>query len=100
MSQILILQDDATFTITVDGKTFHFQARDSEEREKWIRALEETVLRHNQMRRPVSQLGSNTGGRSKWANTNGKPPTIQDFDKKLYLSFANLLLDSCLKLLH
>ena len=95
MSQILILQDDATFTITVDGKTFHFQARDSEEREKWIRALEETVLRHNQMRRPVSQLGSNTGGRSKWANTNGKPPTIQDFDKKLAEtdSYLQLLLN-------
>jgi hypothetical protein len=41
----LYLQDDATFTITVDGKTFHFQAQDSEERERWIRALEETVLR-------------------------------------------------------
>ena len=38
-------QDDATFTITVDGKTFHFQAQDSEERERWIRALEDTVLR-------------------------------------------------------
>ena len=42
---VFILQDDATFTITVDGKTFHFQAQDSEERERWIRALEETVLR-------------------------------------------------------
>lgn len=41
----LYFQDDATFTITVDGKTFHFQAQDSEERERWIRALEETVLR-------------------------------------------------------
>ena len=30
-------QDDSTFTITVDGKTFHFQAQDSEERERWIR---------------------------------------------------------------
>ena len=24
----LFLQDDATFTITVDGKTFHFQAQE------------------------------------------------------------------------
>ena len=32
-------EDDSTFTITVDNKTFHFQAKDSEEREKWIRAL-------------------------------------------------------------
>ena len=38
-------EDDSTFTITVDNKTFHFQAKDSEERERWIRALEDTVLR-------------------------------------------------------
>ncbi|XP_043346872.1 oxysterol-binding protein-related protein 9 isoform X9 [Dermochelys coriacea] len=39
-------EDDSTFTITVDQKTFHFQARDADEREKWIQALEETILRH------------------------------------------------------
>jgi hypothetical protein len=39
-------EDDSTFTITVDGKTFHFQALGAEEREKWIRALEDTILRH------------------------------------------------------
>lgn len=39
-------EDDSTFTITVDSKTFHFQARDADEREKWIRALEDTILRH------------------------------------------------------
>uniref|UniRef100_A0A8C9L7M7 Oxysterol-binding protein n=1 Tax=Pavo cristatus TaxID=9049 RepID=A0A8C9L7M7_PAVCR len=33
-------------TITVDQKTFHFQARDADEREKWIHALEDTILRH------------------------------------------------------
>lgn len=38
-------EDDSTFTVTVDNKTFHFQAKDSEERERWIRALEDTVLR-------------------------------------------------------
>ena len=47
---ICLLQDDSTFTITVDGKTFHFQAQDSQERERWIRALEDTVVRHNQYR--------------------------------------------------
>ena len=41
-------EDDSTFTVTVDGKTFHFQARDAEERETWVRALEETILRHAQ----------------------------------------------------
>lgn len=39
-------EDDSTFTITVDHKTFHFQARDAEEREQWVRALEDTILRH------------------------------------------------------
>lgn len=39
-------QDVNTFTITVDHKTFHFQARDSDEREKWVRRLEDTILRH------------------------------------------------------
>lgn len=68
-------EDDSTFTITVDEKTFHFQgykqllyyfefkflsiwnnlffikqflfsARDTDERDKWIHALEDTILRH------------------------------------------------------
>ncbi|CAH8492715.1 unnamed protein product [Dicrocoelium dendriticum] len=34
-------EDDSTFTITVDHKTFHFQARDSNERQKWLDALQE-----------------------------------------------------------
>ena len=71
------LQDDATFTITVDGKTFHFQAQDSQEREKWIRALEDTVLRHNQTRRMSSGL------RQSARLVQGETPTILDFDKKL-----------------
>ena len=84
------LQDDATFTVTVDGKTFHFQAQDSEERESWIRALEDTVARHNMMR-------SRGGGGSKAAAAaargrardaslmagSGPPPSMADFDKKL-----------------
>ncbi|KAL5286799.1 OSBPL9 family protein [Megaselia abdita] len=39
-------QEDNTFTITVDSKTFHFQARDNDEREKWVRRLEDTIRRH------------------------------------------------------
>ncbi|XP_041984723.1 oxysterol-binding protein-related protein 9 [Aricia agestis] len=39
-------EDDSTFTITVDHKTFHFQARDGGERERWVRALEDTIGRH------------------------------------------------------
>lgn len=45
-------EDDSTFTITTssckdDPKTFHFQTRNGEERERWIRALEDTILRHS-----------------------------------------------------
>ncbi|KAI8419804.1 hypothetical protein MSG28_008452, partial [Choristoneura fumiferana] len=55
-------EDDSTFTITVDHKTFHFQvglkyivtktlARDGSERERWVRALEDTILRHGRRER-------------------------------------------------
>lgn len=29
-------EDDANFTITVDAKVFHLQAKDAEEREIWV----------------------------------------------------------------
>ncbi|XP_033008043.1 oxysterol-binding protein-related protein 9 isoform X2 [Lacerta agilis] len=61
-------EDDSTFTITVDQKTFHFQARDADEREKWIHALEETILRHTLQLQGVDP---------------GFVPSVQDFDKKL-----------------
>ncbi|XP_059476754.1 oxysterol-binding protein-related protein 9 isoform X2 [Neocloeon triangulifer] len=63
-------EDDSTFTVTVDGKTFHFQARDADERETWVRALEDTILRHAQ------------AAHRRWDPS--KPaPTVKDFDKKL-----------------
>ncbi|CAF4325702.1 unnamed protein product, partial [Rotaria sordida] len=31
------------FTIRSNGKTFHFQARDAEERQKWISNLEDAI---------------------------------------------------------
>ena len=91
MNKILILlQDDATFTITVDGKTFHFQAQDSQERERWIRALEDTVLKHNLTRRSSS-------GIRKSALHSGQNETLNilDFDKKLAEtdSYLQLLLN-------
>ncbi|CAF1194042.1 unnamed protein product [Rotaria sp. Silwood1] len=36
-------EDDSTFTIRSNGKTFHFQARDAEERQKWISNLEDAI---------------------------------------------------------
>ncbi len=48
-------EDDTTFTVTVDMKVFHLQAKDAEEREKWIRGLEDTILRHAQLQRVYLQ---------------------------------------------
>lgn len=67
-------EDDSTFTVTVDSKTFHFQARDGDEREKWIRCLEDTILRHAYGYKSPSSLRLDSMRPS---------PTIQDFDKKL-----------------
>ena len=63
----------------MDGKTFHFQAQDSQERERWIRALEDTVLKHNQTRRMSSGLRKS----ALLVHSAGEAPTLLDFDKKL-----------------
>ncbi|GFT90384.1 oxysterol-binding protein-related protein 9 [Nephila pilipes] len=65
-------EDDSTFTITVDDKTFHFQARDTEERDKWIHALEDTILRHTH----------SYSLQTKW-NDLCVSSSLHDFDKKL-----------------
>ncbi|XP_060083643.1 oxysterol-binding protein-related protein 9-like isoform X3 [Ylistrum balloti] len=70
-------EDDSTFTITVDQKTFHFQARDADEREKWIQGLENAILRHShsQKKQEVKSV-----------------PTAADFDRKLSETDAYLQL--------
>lgn len=65
-------EDDSTFTITVDEKTFHFQARDAEERDKWIHSLEDTILRHTHSQTFLKR----------WEELH-TPTSMQDFDKKL-----------------
>ncbi|KAL1513667.1 hypothetical protein ABEB36_003050 [Hypothenemus hampei] len=70
-------EDDSTFTITVDHKTFHFQARDAEERHKWVQALEETIFRH--------------ASRTKY-ETYQVSPSIKDFDNKVSEADAYLQL--------
>ncbi|KAK3746140.1 hypothetical protein RRG08_003579 [Elysia crispata] len=69
-------EDDSTFTITVDHKTFHFQARDEEERERWIEALENAIC---------NQCGQ------RMADGEG-PSTLDDFEKKLMETDAYLQL--------
>nr|CDS18214.1 oxysterol binding protein 9 [Echinococcus granulosus] len=41
-------EDDSTFTITVDSKVFHFQARNAEERQRWLDALQEARDLHTE----------------------------------------------------
>jgi oxysterol-binding protein-related protein 9/10/11 len=38
--------DDITFTITVDDKTFHLQSRNLDEREKWVSKIERVIRAH------------------------------------------------------
>ncbi|XP_014227981.1 oxysterol-binding protein-related protein 9 isoform X2 [Trichogramma pretiosum] len=73
-------EDDSTFTITTssskdDPKTFHFQTRNGEERERWVRGLEDTILRHSHAR---------------WDPR--KPPPKHDFDRKVAEADAYLQL--------
>ncbi|XP_041476266.1 oxysterol-binding protein-related protein 9-like isoform X2 [Lytechinus variegatus] len=70
-------EDDSTFTVTVDQKTFHFQAQSAEEREQWVTALEETVLRHKQAPKYGLPLPLAT-------------PSVQDFERKLFEADAYL----------
>lgn len=97
-------EDETTFTVTVDMKVFHLQARDAEEREKWIRGLEDTILRHAQLQRVYSficlslllyfklELQSFLFQR---LDPNHPTPTMQDFDKKLTEtdSYLQILID-------
>ena len=53
----------------MDNKTFHFQAKDSEERERWIRALEVTISQHNTLARRIL--------------TRQGVMSMEDFDRKL-----------------
>lgn len=76
-------QDVNTFTITVDHKTFHFQAKDGEEREKWVRRLEDTILRHaNRSRGIWSDNASSTYGGFNTAEPK-RSNYLQSLDKRI-----------------
>lgn len=89
-------QDCNTFTITVDHKTFHFQAKDGEEREKWVRRLEDTILRHANRSRGIwssDQSGSTYGGFSSSSTDPTKRPNyLQTLDKRISEADAYLQL--------
>ncbi|XP_026507529.1 oxysterol-binding protein-related protein 9 isoform X1 [Terrapene carolina triunguis] len=61
-------EDDSTFTITVDQKTFHFQGELKDEQEAWVFLMEEAINRYSLYLQGVDS---------------GFVPSVQDFDKKL-----------------
>lgn len=81
-------EDDSTFTITVDQKMFHFQARDSAERESWIRALEATVQR-------VSGYYK-FRGKNSMSNVPSIQKSCQEFDRRISEAdaYLQLMLDN------
>lgn len=91
-------QDVNTFTITVDHKTFHFQAKDGEEREKWVRHLEDTILRHANRSRGIwtggehgSVYGHSSGSYSA-ADGAKRPNYLQTLDRRINEADAYLQL--------
>jgi hypothetical protein len=78
-------EDDITFTITVLDKTFHLQARNLDEREKWVSKIEKTIRLHssNRLRLPAgSKSASNTGKNSKMKHlsSSNSDSTSNDFN--------------------
>jgi hypothetical protein len=69
-------EDDITFTITVDDKTFHLQARNLYEREKWVNKIEKAIRLHSNTYKMSSSLLRNanqtnsTSNKSSRANNN------------------------------
>lgn len=118
-------QDVNTFTITVDHKTFHFQvslttsfpipkrysnissdffltflqARDSDEREKWVRRLEDTILRHaNRVRglyynngNSISETSGGTAKRPNYLHTLDKRVSEADAYLQLMIEQTNVI---------
>ncbi|XP_059613956.1 oxysterol-binding protein-related protein 9 [Phlebotomus argentipes] len=84
-------QDVNTFTITVDHKTFHFQARDADEREKWVSRLEDTILRHGNRSRGMWEPQGSFHGSSN-SSTKQRPNYLQAFDRKVSEADAYLQL--------
>lgn len=86
-------QDVNTFTITVDHKTFHFQAKDGEERERWVRRLEDTILRHANRSRGIWSSDPHNCGFAYGSNEPSKRPNyLHTLDKRISEADAYLQL--------
>ncbi|KAA3679833.1 oxysterol-binding protein-related protein 9/10/11, partial [Paragonimus westermani] len=73
-------EDDSTFTITVDHKTFHFQARDANERQKWLDALQEARDLHTQNYALIHQTN----------RLLDHPSSLSEFDRRIVEADAYL----------
>jgi hypothetical protein len=62
-------EDDITFTITVDDKTFHLQARNLYEREKWVNKIEKAIRLHSNTYKMSSSLSRNVNQANNAANS-------------------------------
>lgn len=85
-------QDLHTFTITVDHKTFHFQAKDGEEREKWVRRLEDTILRHANRNRGIWTSDHGSGSPYGAVDSVKRTNYLQTLDKRICEADAYLQL--------
>lgn len=104
-------QDVNTFTITVDHKTFHFQvssvnlhkremliehtqARDGDEREKWVRHLEDTIARNTHRYRAFGDTASTSGSSS------SKNNYLTLFDRKVTEAdtYLQMIIDQATKI--
>lgn len=70
-------QDALSFTITVDHKTFHFQARTGDEREKWVQHLEETIKQN------ANKCGNNSDSYNLSCVLATQQSLIRTFDRKV-----------------
>ncbi|KAL3313376.1 hypothetical protein Ciccas_008017 [Cichlidogyrus casuarinus] len=97
-------EDDSTFTITVDHKTFHFQAQNADERQRWLDALQEVRDHHTH---------TNSFIQTQTKNLHIVDNSLADFERRIveadvylrllveqhHVRFFNLLYLLCLKAL-
>ena len=69
-------EDDITFTITVDEKTFHLQSKNLDEREKWVSRIERTIRQHT-----TTNINNGTNSKNDSMKTNNLESSIDSVYK-------------------
>lgn len=80
--------DDITFTITSQDKTFHLQARTLSERQKWVSKIEKTIRLHS----ASTSLLLPTGSYSTVAATAGTPSSSSKSKNKIEQQHAGRMM--------